>query len=345
MFLRYDLNDIFPTPELWTRAVRSLSPTVDLGGVPALRKLWQLVDLIMNTSGWTWSDTTGVTVSPATQGAWDDFVKQYPDAEQFENKGWPFHELMAPVMPNKAKGGHVFRPASVAARSSSPDWDESRFNQPEDDDHLAGSMNGAGEGSEDFRGNAGSAGDDDEEEEEEEDKGDDSDSSPAPSKQSGQRRAAQPAPAQSIQKKPRLTPAAQGLLSLTKSAERFNEIFGDLRDFLVAPASAPAPANSSAATSTSTATVASTSTATTTRAFQTSPQRRVSAVHQVQDAETWLEPRQRLAFIQILKKDTDTADVYMALETDELRIPFVLDELRNVGVFAFHPEYSDLNMF
>ncbi|KAF7369774.1 Myb-DNA-bind-3 domain-containing protein [Mycena venus] len=185
----------------------------------------------MNTSGWTWSDTTGVTMSPATQGAWDDFVKQYPDAEQFENKGWPFHELMVPVMPNKAKGGHVFQPASVAARSSSPDWDESRFNQPEDDDHLAGSMNGAGEGSEDFRGNAGSAGDDDEEEEEEEDKGDDSDSSPAPSKQSGKRRAAQPAPAQSIQKKPRLTPAAQGLLSLTKSAERFNEIFGDLRDF------------------------------------------------------------------------------------------------------------------
>lgn len=97
--------------------------------------------------------------------------------------------------------------------------------------------------------------------------------------------------------------------------------------------------------STSTAAIASTSTATTTRAFQTSPQRRISAVHQVQDAETWLDPRQRLAFIQILKKDTDTADVYMALETDELRIPFVLDELQKVGVLAFHPEYSDLNMF
>lgn len=131
----------------------------------------------MNTSGWTWSDTTGVTVSPATQGAWDDFVKQYPDAEQFENKGWPFHELMAPVMPNKAKGSHVFRPASVAARSSSPEWDENQFNQPEeDDDHLVGGTNGAGEGSEDFGGNAGSAGDEDEEDEEDdEDKGDDSD--------------------------------------------------------------------------------------------------------------------------------------------------------------------------
>lgn len=128
-------------------------------------------------SGWTWSDITAITVSPATQGAWDDFVKQYPDAEQFENKGWLFDKLMAPVMPNKVKGSHVSRMASVAARSSSPDWDENQFNQPEEDDNqLAGNMNGPGKDSKDFGGNAGSAGDEDEEQEEEDkDKGNDSD--------------------------------------------------------------------------------------------------------------------------------------------------------------------------
>ncbi|KAJ6457747.1 hypothetical protein C8R47DRAFT_995569 [Mycena vitilis] len=140
----------------------------------ALRKMWQLVDLIINTSGWTWDTKTGVTVNEATQGAWDAFVRQYPEAEQFENKGWPYHEALAPLMPTKAKGSYVYRPnatPSVATRSSSPTWDDD-FNRVSDDDDdddgnaAEGSGGGVGDDSEGFDGSGGPVPEEEEDEEE-----------------------------------------------------------------------------------------------------------------------------------------------------------------------------------
>ncbi|KAJ7453432.1 hypothetical protein FB451DRAFT_1004098, partial [Mycena latifolia] len=46
-----------------------------------LRKLWNLVDTIKGISGWSWNDTTGVDVTPATQGTWDVYVAKFPDAK------------------------------------------------------------------------------------------------------------------------------------------------------------------------------------------------------------------------------------------------------------------------
>ncbi|KAJ7711810.1 hypothetical protein B0H16DRAFT_1343407 [Mycena metata] len=103
------------------------------------RKSWGLVDRIIDTSGWTWSHQHGVTVDASTQGAWDAFVKQFPEAARFRNQGWPFYDLMAPLMPTKAKGGNVFCANVPAApsKASSPPWDEERMNNdfPSDQDN------------------------------------------------------------------------------------------------------------------------------------------------------------------------------------------------------------------
>lgn len=57
-----------------------------------------------------------------------EYVKVFPAAARFEKTGWPYHELMASLMPSKAKGGSVFRPGGApetgGARSPSPGWDE-----------------------------------------------------------------------------------------------------------------------------------------------------------------------------------------------------------------------------
>ncbi|KAJ7032800.1 hypothetical protein C8F04DRAFT_1184750 [Mycena alexandri] len=287
------------------------------------RKFWALVDLIINTSGWTWSHEHGVTVDPSTQGAWDAFVKQYPDAARFKNEGWAYYELMAPLMPTKAKGGNVFRTNIPAAlpKASSPEWDEERMNAdfPSDedkDDEPAPASSGAADDNED------------------EEKGEESDSSsPITPKKDKGKQAAQPAPPH--HKKPRVSAGAQGLFDIARAAEKFNGIFEDFHHVLAQPQPAPA-ATGVASMSTITAPAATLPPS----AFQTSPQRRTSAIVGAQN-ETWLTNRERVALVRVLTV-LEKAEVYNALLTDDIRIPWIIDELQKVGVFAFHPEHSAL---
>jgi hypothetical protein len=120
-----------------------------------------LILLIKGVSGWTWTNELGVNVTPAMEGTWEAFVARNPMAAQFRNKGWPYFDLMASIMPDTAKGTHVFRPGNAApppanealARTSSPDWDEDEmerdFGAINSDDGLGKDDSGAGVGDED----------------------------------------------------------------------------------------------------------------------------------------------------------------------------------------------------
>lgn len=141
------------------------------------------------------------------------------------------------------------------------------------------------------------------------------------------RTAAQPFP---VRKRSRLSAGAQGLLDIAAAATEFNGIFGDFRDVIAASVATPPTAIPTAATAPAAAL--------SNPVFQTSPQRRVSAVYKAQQ-EDWMLPLDRLELIEILQ-DLRKADTYMALLTDEMRIPWVIKELAKVGVPVFHPTYS-----
>ncbi|KAJ7131877.1 hypothetical protein C8R43DRAFT_956835 [Mycena crocata] len=278
-----------------------------------LRKLCELVEIIKGVSGWHYNDETGVSVTPATESSWDDWVKVFPMGSRFALTGFPYYYIMEPLMPQKAKGSNVFRagadetPLSPAAnRSVSPDWDQEQMN------------NEFGEKSTDSGQNP--AGDDD-------DDGDPDDinsSSPATLTSTRKRVAAQSS--SGYHKKPRLGPGTQGLIDIASAAVDFNEIFSSFRGAFAATDGAP---QTSASTSTAPAPAP---------VFQLSPQRRITAIVQAQK-ESWLSNSDRVALIKILR-DVTKADVYTALETDEIRIPWILSELEEVGVITFHPTYS-----
>jgi hypothetical protein len=59
--------------------------------------------------------------------------------------------------------------------------------------------------------------------------------------------------------------------------------------------------------------------------------------------EKWLANTERVELIRILR-DVTKADVYTALLTGEVRIPWILEELHEVGVVPYHPVYSSLDL-
>lgn len=73
-------------------------------------------------------------------------------------------------------------------------------------------------------------------------------------------------------------------------------------------------------------------------ALQLSPQRRTAAIHQAQQEE-WMLPHERLQLVQIVR-NVEAADTYLALLTEDMRIPWIIDELEKVGVTVFHHKYS-----
>ncbi|KAJ7255945.1 hypothetical protein C8J57DRAFT_1473077 [Mycena rebaudengoi] len=272
----------------------------------ALKKLWNIVHHIKGVSGWSWSDTKGVNVTPASQGTWEAYVKKYPAAERFQDKGWPYYDLIAQLVPSKAKGANAFRaataaPAIPAVRAPSPDW-----NEDEMDRDCGGNTGDAGS----VGGDAAANNDDD-----------DKSSSPAPSGVG--RRAAQSTP--TYHKKSKLSGGARALEMIASSAMDFNDMMGT---YFASTGGAP--------------TTSSTPTTMSPLAFQTSPKRRTDAIMQAQK-ELWLTASHRVALVKILR-DVTTADVYNALLTDEIRIPWVLEELNDVGIIAFHPLYSNLDL-
>ena len=67
--------------------------------------------------------------------------KQNPNAKPFKNKGWPYYNDVFKIMPVKAKGGHVFRPAhgghdgtNSEAEIAEDDGEEEEEEEEEDDD-------------------------------------------------------------------------------------------------------------------------------------------------------------------------------------------------------------------
>ncbi|KAJ7171315.1 hypothetical protein C8R46DRAFT_993490 [Mycena filopes] len=119
-----------------------------------LRKFQGFVDVILGISGWKWDPKKGVDVTPATKGTWDAWVAKNPAAARFRNKGWPHYDRLALLMPEKAKGGNVFRASQYVperSKSLSPDWDYDALDKdcapPDDDDEDPGrgDIGGAGD--------------------------------------------------------------------------------------------------------------------------------------------------------------------------------------------------------
>ncbi|KAJ7749798.1 hypothetical protein DFH07DRAFT_775298 [Mycena maculata] len=288
-----------------------------------LRKDWLMVDKIKNTSGYHWDDEMGVTVDDAMLGSWQEYVKAFPGATRFKNAGWQYYDLMVPLMPSKAKGSHVFRAGiasqaganaeGAAPRSSSPAWDadgmEREFGGGDKDDIDLDEVDKDGTG-----GTGGSPGDDEEEENE------DLPSQPPPTA-----------------KKPRMLNSAAALLDLAGSAEDFNHIFGGLANMLAAPTVAPDVTQAAASMSNGALPPAPAP------GFQLSPQHRTQAIHLAQ-TEDWLQPLECLALIKILR-NVSQADVYIALLSNDIRIPWVIDVLAEVGIMVFHPMYSSFDSF
>ncbi|KAJ7453431.1 hypothetical protein FB451DRAFT_1408835 [Mycena latifolia] len=229
-------------------------------------------------------------------------------------------------MPKKAKGSHVFRPAEV--RSSSPDWDLSQLGGggEDGDDEDPDGPTGPGASDDEETGGKGGVGPNDAEDVDE----NIASSSPVPSATIRKRTAAQSAPV--YRKKPRLSAGAQAITDIAASTGEFNEIMSSFRDVFAA---------SNAASATTTMPAASTSTSAT-PTFQISPQRRTSAIHRAQE-EMWLQPNERVALVRILR-DITAADTYNALLTDEMHIPWVIDKLKAIGIFVFHPVYSSFDL-
>ncbi|KAJ7868027.1 hypothetical protein B0H14DRAFT_2572520 [Mycena olivaceomarginata] len=263
---------------------------------------------------------------PPMQGTWEAFVARNPTAAQFRNQGWPYFDLMASIMPTIAKGTHVFRPALQSGgasppRAPSPEWD---FSALERDSASKDSEDGDGNG----------MGEDDEDE----DATPSSSSSvqtPAPA---GRKRVA----AQSdttysrSTKKARTTVAAQALSDLAASAGDLNTIMASFRDILAAPADPVAPAVTPLAIAAPAGAPAGPPAPA--NPLLLSPQRRTAAIRLAQQ-ETWLLPVQRLALVKLLR-EVKLADEYINLESEEMRVLWVLEMLRDVGVYAFHPEIS-----
>ncbi|KAJ7732370.1 hypothetical protein DFH07DRAFT_780974 [Mycena maculata] len=265
--------------------------------------------VIMTMSGWAWDETKGVDVTSATQGTWDAFVAANPLASRFRNRGWPYYHLFLPLMPTKAKGTHAFRPAMgvVAQGGESP---PRRSPSPDWDQQQLEADFARKRSAGHVEPNSDDLDNDDTDLEH--GMGPPPSSSPAPSL-SSKRAAAQPVSA-NHRKKPRLSGSSRALQDIASAATDFNGIMGNFRAILAGPAQAPVDVVAPAA---------------------------VMAAQK----EKWLPPKEHLAFINFIsdKDNMNKADTYNALEDEEIRIPWVIDQLREaLGIIIFHPLYADL---
>ncbi|KAF8214656.1 hypothetical protein K438DRAFT_2008884 [Mycena galopus ATCC 62051] len=303
------------------------------GAATHLLRDWGFVHHIKSLSGFSWSDEHGANISAASQGTWDAWVAVNPKAARFRNKGWPFYDLLAPLMPSKAKGGNVFRagaPAAAAERSSSPDWDLGALEQEsgEKDDGAGDSTSGDDADGPDVGGTA----DDEPGAHIDKDDNETGSSSPVPSVRGQKCPAIQ---SSTYRKKPRVSASAQGLVDLTRTAAEFNEIMGSIRDIFASGSNLPAASTASNA--------APLNPVPSTSLFQSSPQRHSAAIGRVR-GETWLGTSERTALVRILR-DIHKVDEYNGVyDEEEMRIIWILEELRAVGVYAYHPKYSSLSL-
>ncbi|KAI6031219.1 hypothetical protein BKA83DRAFT_4487937 [Pisolithus microcarpus] len=116
----------------WNTASAALSNPARGGPKTArLRKMFEVIDCIKNTSGFAYSNELGANIGLENEAVWSDFVKKHKDAGPFRNRGWPHYEKMKQLMPSKGKGLNAFSALSLvgttgATRLSSSSDSESR---------------------------------------------------------------------------------------------------------------------------------------------------------------------------------------------------------------------------
>ncbi|KAJ7321924.1 hypothetical protein DFH08DRAFT_969817 [Mycena albidolilacea] len=315
------------TPKTFHAAADHLEKTCTEGGPKTFKSCQQKYNsapiAALSSMGQLWIFLMGADIDIITKDTWDDWVAKNPEGKRFRNRGWVHYDSLLPLMPEKAKGSHAFHGTAASMtpalpRSSSPDWDPEQL---ERDFGAAGE--GDGDGAASGEGDAvgdGPAAPDNEDDENDADMA--GSSSPVPT--TGRKRVA----AQSAgghHKKSRLRNGAQGIVDLAAAAEDFNGIFagvlailgssgGPTSTSMSAPDPAPALAPALIPATSSTA------------AFQTSPQRRMSAFKLAQQ-EDWMTPDERLELIEILQTDPRMVDLYVSLLTEDMRTPWIIKQL------------------
>ncbi|KAL4073321.1 hypothetical protein V8B97DRAFT_1953997 [Scleroderma yunnanense] len=78
-----------------------------------LRKMFDVIDCIANTSGFAYSLQSGANISLENEAVWNEFTKKYKDVSPFHNKGWLHYEKMKQLMPSKGKGLNHFSMLSL----------------------------------------------------------------------------------------------------------------------------------------------------------------------------------------------------------------------------------------
>jgi hypothetical protein len=92
----------------------------------ALKKTFRIIEKIKGVSGFTWDEVDGASIGPDDASAWDDFVAKNPQAKPYRNKGWPYYDLVADLMPSGSSTHNVFHPlSSQFADADSPPSDTS----------------------------------------------------------------------------------------------------------------------------------------------------------------------------------------------------------------------------
>ncbi|KAG6874731.1 hypothetical protein C0992_006807 [Termitomyces sp. T32_za158] len=76
-----------------------------------LRKTFRVINAIKSVSGWTWNDETGANITPELESSWTAYIKIHKDAKPFKNHGWCHLDVMSQLMPSSIRGAHIFRPS------------------------------------------------------------------------------------------------------------------------------------------------------------------------------------------------------------------------------------------
>ncbi|KIK75763.1 hypothetical protein PAXRUDRAFT_171791, partial [Paxillus rubicundulus Ve08.2h10] len=75
-----------------------------------LKKSYNVVIDIRNTSGFTWSDKNGAGIALKNNDVWDKYARKFPAVRLFKNKGFIHFHTMEQLMPSTGKGDYVFHP-------------------------------------------------------------------------------------------------------------------------------------------------------------------------------------------------------------------------------------------
>ncbi|KAG1775592.1 hypothetical protein EV702DRAFT_1046719 [Suillus placidus] len=73
----------------------------------ALKKSYNTVKNIKTLSGSSWSDESGISLTPETSGAWEAHLKAHPQSGPFASKGFPLFSDVEELMLTTAKGKFV----------------------------------------------------------------------------------------------------------------------------------------------------------------------------------------------------------------------------------------------